>query len=126
MLSQSPVCPVLPAKDLNRARQFYTEKLGLKETASNDPGGTMFEAGEGSKIYMYERPPVTVEHTQASFLVKDLAAEMAELRGRGVKFEEYDMPGLKTNDGVVEMDGFKSAWFKDSEDNILVLNQTTK
>jgi catechol 2,3-dioxygenase-like lactoylglutathione lyase family enzyme len=126
MLSQAPVCPVLPVRDIERAKKFYTEKLGLKESSSPEPGGVMFDCGQGTKLYLYERPAVKVEHTQVSFAVSDLAAEMTELRAKGVVFEEYDMPGLKTVNGVVDMDGFKAAWFKDSEDNILSLGQSAQ
>jgi len=127
MLKNAPVTPILPATDIERAKKFYTEKLGLTVSPSQEPGGIMFEAGMGSKLYIYQRAPVKVEHTQANFEVQDIEAEMAELRGRGVVFEEYDFPGLKTVNGVAEMgDGFKAAWFKDSEGNILALGQSTK
>lgn len=125
MLSDAKVTVVLPAVDIERARKFYTEKLGLKENKPM-PGGANFECGSGTEIFLYERPPVTVEHTQASFAVDDLDAEMNELRARGVVFEEYDMPGMKTVKGVATMDKWKSAWFKDSEGNILALGQTVK
>ncbi|MEJ0021435.1 MAG: VOC family protein [Candidatus Doudnabacteria bacterium] len=125
MLSNAKVTAVLPAADLERARKFYTEKLDLKEDAPM-PGGASFKCGGGTEIFLYQRPPVTVEHTQASFQVDDLDAEMKELRARGVVFEEYDMPEMKTVNGVAIMDKWKSAWFKDSEGNILALGQTVK
>ncbi len=126
MLSSAPISPTLPVKDIERAKKFYSEKLGLKEAPAQEPGGVTFECGGGTLLYIYERPPVTVEHTLASFMVDDMEAEMADLRSRGVVFEEYDMPGLKTVNGVADMDGFKAAWFKDSEDNILALGQLPK
>jgi predicted enzyme related to lactoylglutathione lyase len=126
MLKNAPVSVVLPATDLERAKKFYTEKLGLTESASQEPGGAMFDCGEGSKLYVYKRAPVKVEHTQANFMVEDIEAEIKDLRGRGVVFEEYDFPGLKTVNGVATMGkGFKAAWFKDSEGNILALGQSS-
>lgn len=126
MLSTAPIGPTLPASDIERAKKFYTEKLGLKEASAQEPGGVTFECGQGTKLYVYERPPVKVEHTLASFMVTDIEAEMTDLRSRGVVFEEYDMPGLKTANGVADMNGFKGAWFKDSEGNILALGQMPK
>lgn len=121
MLKDAKVTTVLPVTDLERAKKFYSEKLGLAESPSPEQGGVAFDCGGGGKLYLYKRGPVKVEHTQASFEVKDLEAEMAELRGRGVVFEEYDFPGLKTENGVATMGKFKAAWFKDSEGNILAL-----
>lgn len=126
MLSNSPISVVLPAVDIERAKKFYTEQLGLREAAAQEPGGITFECGNGTYIYIYERPAVKIEHTQASFMVEDLESEMSILRSKGVVFEEYDFPGLKTINGVAEIDGFKAAWFKDTEGNILSLGQAAK
>ncbi len=126
MLSAAPISPTLPAVDLERAKKFYSEKLGLKEAPAQEPGGVTYDCGNGTQLYLYERPPVTVEHTLASFMVEDIEAEMTDLRSRGVVFEEYDMPGLKTENGVADMGGFKGSWFKDSEGNILALGQMAK
>ncbi len=123
MLKDAPISVVLPATDIERAKKFYTEKLGLTESAGVEPGGITFDCGGGTKLYIYQRPGVKIEHTQCSFQVKDIEAEMADLRSRGVVFEEYDFPGLKTVNGVANMDGFKAAWFKDTEGNIVALGQ---
>lgn len=123
MLSSAPISPTLPATDIERAKAFYKDKLGLQEAAAQEPGGVTFDCGGGTKLYIYQRGPVKVEHTLASFMVADLESEMAELRGRGVVFEEYDFPGLKTENGIADMDGFKACWFKDSEGNILGIGQ---
>ncbi|HYF05719.1 MAG TPA: VOC family protein [Patescibacteria group bacterium] len=124
MLSNAPITPVLPATDIARAKKFYTEILGLKESATQMSSDTvLFECGKGSKLFIYQRPPAPSQHTLASFEVEDLEAEMAELRSRGLVFEEYDMPGLKTVNGIAEMGEEKAAWFKDSEGNILALDQ---
>ncbi|MEO8065820.1 MAG: VOC family protein [Candidatus Doudnabacteria bacterium] len=126
MLSQAPIVPCLPATDITRAKKFYKEKLGLKESKAQEPGGATFDCGDGTKLYIYPRGPVKIDHTQASFMVADIEAEMKDLRARGVVFEEYDLPGLKTENGIVNFDGFKSSWFKDSEGNILAIGQMPK
>ena len=63
------------------------------------------------------------QHTQMAWFVSDIAATVAELKRRGVRFEEYDFPGLKTIDGVADLGYEKSAWFRDSEGNLLALGQ---
>ena len=125
MLSNSLVAPTLPATDINRAKKFYTEKLGLKESAksSEEPNSASFDCGSGTMLYIYQRPPAPSVHTLAGWDVKDLESEMKELRARGVVFEEYDFPGLKTVNGVATWGTSKNAWFKDSEGNILGLSQ---
>lgn len=116
------VAAVLPASDLDRARRFYREKLNL--TANESMDGLFFRLGDGSTLLVYKAAgPASGQHTQAGFLVDDLDAAMADLRRRGVTFEEYDMPGLKTENGVVAMPGGRGAFFKDSEGNILALNE---
>lgn len=128
MLSNAPVSAVIPVLDINRAKKFYSEVLGLKELANpmEDPSGALFEAGLGSRLYIYQRPPSHAEHTLASFTVEDIESTMNDLRSRGVVFEEYDMPGIKTVNGVADWEGNKAAWFKDSEGNILALDQHSK
>ncbi len=127
MLKDAPISAIVPATDLERAKKFYTEKLGLKVSESEEPGGIVFDCGGGTKLYIYQRAPVKVEHTQASFQVSDIESEMADLRSRGVVFEEYDFPGLKTVNGIADMgEGFRAAWFKDTEGNILALGQSMK
>lgn len=124
MLSNAPVTAVLPATDIGRAKKFYSEMLGLTEKDMGMPGdAALYECGSGTSIFIYQRPEAGASHTQASFNVADLEAEMKELREKGVVFEEYDMPGLKTENGVATMEGYKSAWFKDSEGNILSIGQ---
>lgn len=123
MLNTASITAVLPTTDLERAKSFYGKTLGLKAITPAMPGGAVFEAGAGTRLFVYQRPPVKVEHTQAGFLVKDIDATMKELRSHGVKFEEYDLPGLKTVNGVVSDGKMRSAWFKDPDGNILALNQ---
>lgn len=125
MLSDAPITPTIPAIDIERAKKFYGETLGLKELPGMETDSAIFECGSGTRLYVYQRPPSHAEHTLAGFEVKNLDAEMTDLRGRGVVFEEYDFPGLKTVNGVATMGDSKGAWFKDSEGNILAINQRT-
>ena len=122
MLSDAPISAVIPAADLARAKRFYGETLGLK-TAVEMEGGIGFDAGGGTQFFVYPTPTAgQAAHTLASWLVTDLDAEMADLRSRGVVFEDYDQPDLKTVDGVAEMGGTRGAWFKDSEGNVLAID----
>lgn len=125
MLNNSPVAAVLPVTDLKRAQKFYVERVGLKLKSTHPHGEVELEAGQGTTILLYERPAVKVEHTQAGFWVKDVEAEVKALQAKGIKFEEYDIPamGLKTVNGVATMGSSKSAWFKDTEGNILAISQ---
>ncbi|MEU8758992.1 VOC family protein [Streptomyces sp. NPDC048659] len=123
MLSESPIAAIIPVNDMARAKRFYTDTLGLT-LVKESPQDVMFETG-GSMIGLYETPyGGQAQHTLASWKVADLDGEMKELRGRGVTFEEYDLPGLKTVDGVVESDDMRGAWFKDSEGNVLCVMET--
>ncbi|GGU94587.1 glyoxalase [Streptomyces litmocidini] len=118
MLSDSPIAAIIPVNDMNRAKRFYSETLGLTLTKES-PEDTRFETG-GTTIGLYETPyGGKAEHTLASWKVADLDAEMSTLRSKGVTFEDYDLPGIKTVDGVVESDTMRGAWFKDSEGNVL-------
>ena len=112
----------LPAADLQRFRRFYEEKLGL--TPSQEMPGLLIYGSGPSAIQVYETPNAgTAKNTQLTWVVEDLDAEMQRLRGAGVEFEDYDQPGLKTENGVAELEGGKGAWFVDSEGNILNLTQ---
>lgn len=124
MLSDAPVSVVLPAMDMARARDFYQNKLGLNPRGAPTDDPMVFEAGEDTVITMYHKPEGTkAEHTAASFLVEDIMVTMKELEAKGVIFEDYDLPGLKTVNHIAAYDDTKSAWFKDSEGNILALVQ---
>jgi len=120
MLADAPVSPSIPASDVERAKRFYRDTVGLKVSIEMDQA-VGFECG-GTQLYVYATPSAgQAAHTLAGWTVTDLEAEMAELRSRGVTFEEYDLPGIKTVDGVAEAGGMRGAWFKDSEGNILGL-----
>jgi catechol 2,3-dioxygenase-like lactoylglutathione lyase family enzyme len=127
-LADTLVCGVVRAESYERAKEFYTEALGLKQGQEfpGPGGGGMFEAAGGTMLMVYGRPGSRApENTALAFGVAPARFDtvMSELRSRGVAFEDYDIPdiGLKTTGGVAEMDGMKSAWFKDSEGNILNL-----
>lgn len=124
-LKEYPVAAVLRAENLSRARDFYTQVLGLEPIGDeSSQGDVMLEAGDGSLLDVYERPGMAApENTTLVFGVpKDHFDEtVAELRSKGVMFEEYDVPEMqiRTVNGVGEMDGERMAWFKDTEGNII-------
>jgi predicted enzyme related to lactoylglutathione lyase len=124
MLKNSPIVPYIPATNVARARKFYEEKVGLvpKEEVA---GGVVYECANRSWIFLYQSAGAgTSKASQAFWQVTDVEAEVAELRARGVVFEEYDMPGMKTVNGIATAGGTKAAWFKDSEGNILAVIQS--
>ena len=123
MLNDAEVYAVLPASDLGRARGFYQDTLGL-EPAQERPDGLVYESKNGAKILLYETQFAgTAQNTALSWATTDLDGEMADLRSRGVVFEEYDFPGLKTENGVATYPDGRGAWFKDSEGNILSVTE---
>lgn len=124
MLKDKMVAATLPVVNMERARKFYEDKLGLKVMQA-DMGGVMLQAGGGTTLYLYQRGPTKADHTVASFNVDNIEAEMSELGAKGIVFEEYDMPQMhiKTINGLATMDGTKMAWFKDTEGNILSITQ---
>jgi predicted enzyme related to lactoylglutathione lyase len=111
----------LPVKDLSRARKFYEEKLGFKPKEEG-AGGILYEFGEGTQCFLYPTPNAgTSKASQAYWQVDDLEREVAELKQKGVTFEEYDLPDIKTKNGIAYAGDGKAAWFKDTEGNILAL-----
>jgi predicted enzyme related to lactoylglutathione lyase len=123
MLQSSPLYAYLPAKDVSRARKFYEQRLGFKPGAEQE-GGVCYEFGEHTGCFLYPTPNAgTSRASQAFWKVGDIEREVAELKARGVTFEEYDLPGMKTEGGIATGGGGKAAWFKDSEGNILALIQ---
>jgi predicted enzyme related to lactoylglutathione lyase len=121
MLQQAPMYAYIPAKDITRARKFYEEKLGLQPKNANASGVT-YEFAKGTACFMYPTPNAgTSKASQAFWQVEDVEREVRELKGRGVQFEDYDMPGM--TDGIATAGGAKAAWFKDSEGNIVALVQ---
>jgi catechol 2,3-dioxygenase-like lactoylglutathione lyase family enzyme len=127
MLANAPVFAILVAEDIERAKRFYVERLGLQpaELPGVPQDSALFGCGEGTMLYVYQREGGTkAEHTVAGWRVDDIEKAVAELRQRGIVFEQYEMAGLQTDErGIAESGGAKSAWFKDSEGNILAISQ---
>ena len=123
MLQESPMYAYLPAKDVARARAFYEQKVGLKP-GEQIAGGVMYAFADGTACFLYPTPNAgTNRASQAFWKVADVEREVEQLKGRGVSFEEYDMPGMKTVNGIATAGGAKTAWFKDTEGNILAIVQ---
>jgi len=123
MLQDSPLYAYIPARDVARARQFYEGKLGFraKQTLA---GGVVYEFGDRTACFLYPTPNAgTSRASQAFWRVDDVEREVAELKARGIEFENYDIPGERSPSGVVTAGGAKAAWFKDSEGNILAIVQ---
>jgi len=124
MLQKSPIYAYVPVKDLARARKFYEEKLGFQPTREIE-GGIHYDCGNGTGFFMYTSEFAgTSKASQAFWSVKDVRAEVAELRAKGVVFEEYDAPNFKTVDGIATGGNSMTAWFKDPDGNILAIAQT--
>ena len=123
MLQKSPMYSYIPVKDLARARKFYEEKLGLRDPEVRK-GGVIYQFGEHTACFMYPTPNAgTSQASQAFWQVDDIEREVAELKSRGVQFEDYEMPQGKTRDGIMTAGDARAAWFKDSEGNILAVIQ---
>jgi catechol 2,3-dioxygenase-like lactoylglutathione lyase family enzyme len=130
MLQDGEAVTRLPARDLERARAFYAEKLGL-EPVEERPGGLRYRCGNSFFVVFQSAGAASGTHTQMGWEVADIEATVAALRARGVVFEEYDLPGIKTVNGIAEIAGNypskgvgeKGAWFRDSEGNLLGVGQ---
>lgn len=130
MLHNSTVATRLPAQNLTRARAFYADKLGL-EPAEERPGGLLYQCGNTWFALFASAGAASGEHTQMGFEVDDIEAVVDELRRRGVVFEDVNVPGLRTVDGIAEVEGNypskgvgeRAAWFRDSEGNLLGIGQ---
>lgn len=125
MLKDLEIIAVLPAKDIARARAFYRDVLGLEPADdSMDEENLIYRCGKGTSFLLYTTDNAgTAKNTQMGWGTDDIDAEVADLRGRGVVFEEYDFPGLKTENGIATTPVGKAAWFLDTEGNILNLFQ---
>lgn len=125
MLTNRPITTILPVLDIDRARRFYVEQLGLRVTSeASVPGqAIVLEGAQGSSIELDLRDrPTKAEHTAVTFEVDDVKREVRELEGRGVRFEDYDMPGLHTEGHIARVGGMEAAWFKDPDGNILCIH----
>ena len=134
MLESARVATRLPAQDLERARRFYAEKLGL-EPADERPGGVLYRCAGGEFALFDSTGTSPGTFTQVAFEVDDIEASVAALKERGVLFEEVDVPGLRTVDGIAEVagnypskaaTGERAAWFRDSEGNLLGIGQAVR
>ena len=125
MLGDYPAAATIATADLARARTFYEETLGLK-VDMEDPGGILYVSGE-SRVLLYPSQfagPSKV--TVVSWMVDDLDRVVGELSAKGITFEQYDFPGLKTDErGIADAGNLKGAWFKDPDGNILNVGQQT-
>lgn len=132
-LRNSEVATRLPAQDLERARAFYADKLGL-EPIEERPGGLRYRCDSGDFALFESTGRPSGEHTQMAFEVDDIEGVVVELRRRGVVFEEVDVPGLRTVDGIADIEGNypskgtgdRAAWFRDSEGNLLGVGQAVR
>jgi catechol 2,3-dioxygenase-like lactoylglutathione lyase family enzyme len=131
MLGNARVATRIPVQDLQRARAFYSEKLGL-EPIEERPGGLLYRCASGEFALFESGGTSAGTFTQMAWEVDDLDTVVNELRSRGVVFEEYDFPGLATVDGIAEVEGNypskggkgeRAAWFKDSEGNMLGIGE---
>lgn len=122
MLDRANVYATIPAQNLERAKAFYADKLGLRPEHER-PDGLHYRCGSGEFLLFESSGESSGTHTQLGWDVEDVEAAVARLRESGVVFEEYDMPGFKTVDGIAEVGGLKGAWFKDSEGNLLAIGE---
>jgi catechol 2,3-dioxygenase-like lactoylglutathione lyase family enzyme len=129
-LASGQIAARIPVQDLERARRFYSEKLGL-EASEERPGGLLYEFANGEFALFESAGTAPGTFTQMGWLVDDIEATVADLRARGVVFEEVDVPGLRTVDGIAEIEGQypskgtgeRGAWFRDSEGNLLGIGE---
>ena len=127
MLTRARAQTALPAQDLARAKAFYRDKLGLQPFL-DDGSNVRYLVGDGTEFNVFRTTGApSGTHTQMAFVVEDIVGEVKDLKSKGVTFEEYDFPGLKTKDGIAEAgDGARAAWFKDSEGNLLNIVQPAR
>ena len=133
MLKNGRVASRLPAQDLARAKAFYAEKLGLEPVEERE-GGLRYVCAAGEFALFESAGTASGDHTQMGWDVDDIEATVRDLRARGVVFEEYDLPGLKTVDGIADIagnypskgSGERGAWFRDSEGNMLGIGEAVR
>ena len=125
MLDAARIAAVVPVSDVEAAVEFYEGVLGLRLEARRedlpDNPEAEFSAGDGILLVYKSAGAGQSRHTIAGFRVDDVAAAVAALRERGVVFEDYDFPGLKTEDGIAALGGVRAAWFKDPDGNIVAV-----
>jgi catechol 2,3-dioxygenase-like lactoylglutathione lyase family enzyme len=122
MLNSSMVVATIPVTDLDRAKHFYGETLGLGLLWEN-PASVRFDCGGGTQLSIFRRAPSTADHTLAHFEVSDIEAVVRELEGRGVTFIDYDDGPLQTTGHIAPIGPARGAWVRDPDGNILGLRQ---
>ena len=131
ILARGRVATRLPAQDLDRARRFYSEQLGL-EPVDERPGGLLYRCGDTEFALFASSGASSGTFTQMGWQVDDIEGAVSELRRRGVVFEEVDVPGIRTKEGIAEIEGNypskgargeRAAWFRDSEGNLLGIGE---
>jgi catechol 2,3-dioxygenase-like lactoylglutathione lyase family enzyme len=120
-LRHARVMAIVPTTDIARAKVFYGQTLGLKDSSLPTPGAqVVYECGADTVLEVYERLTAgEAPHTLASWEVRDIEAAVKQLRGRGVRFEEYDLPEVKTKNGISTTGTLREAWFRDPDGNTL-------
>jgi catechol 2,3-dioxygenase-like lactoylglutathione lyase family enzyme len=133
MLKNGRVAARLPVRDLKRARAFYSEKLGL-EPAEERPGGLLYRCGDSEFALFESAGTASGTHTQMGWTVDDIEATVADLRRRGLGFEQVDMPGITVTDGIAEIPGNypskgrgeRAVWFRDLDGNVMGVAETVR
>ncbi len=124
MLSTAPVTTMLPVMDMQRARDFYENKLGMKAAGLKPDGKFIYACAGGAVIALFPKEGGTkADHTAISFQVDDINSAITTLKKAGVVFEDYDFPELKTVNHVCVLGSEKAAWFKDTEGNYLCIHE---
>jgi predicted enzyme related to lactoylglutathione lyase len=128
MLTRNHTTTILPVADVERATHFYADQLGLSDAGTSPDGMHLFRVADGDRecdmiALRPAEPGAQSEHTVLSFEVADIRQEIGDLERRGVRFQDYDLPGLRTRDHIFDMAGEKAAWFVDTEGNVLCLHQ---
>jgi len=125
MLGKADATPMIAVKDIDRAKQFYSEMLGLKSQQEVDGEFFMLKSGDTTLNVYKSEFAGTNKATLLTFDVDDIDAEVRELKGKGISFEHYDLEGLKPEGDIYSGEGMKTAWFKDPDGNILSLIEET-
>jgi predicted enzyme related to lactoylglutathione lyase len=127
MLQKCPMYSYIPAKDVERARRFYEQTIGLKPKEVVGGDGVLYEFAKDTACFLYPTSNAgTSKASQAFWQVDDIEREVTELKKRGVKFEEYDMPDMQVKNSIYTGGGARAALFKDSEGNILALIESLR
>jgi catechol 2,3-dioxygenase-like lactoylglutathione lyase family enzyme len=123
MLGKADATPMIAVKDLDRARKFYEETLGLE--VEEELGEEVVNMRSGDTLISVYRSEYagTNKATALTFDVDDIESEVRELKEKGIFFEHYDLPGLEQRGDLYVAEGMKTAWFKDPDGNILSLIQ---